>query len=203
MPIFNTEYKSFNPLFIYEYNFVGKTTSQMEADGWVFYLNKNYATFNSNWINTTWQDKPPLAWIDNISSVISTAKKITISSTWNFIYKFRSEVYLYNSFSSWRYTNAYWQGISLAENSIGVMINNNSIPTGRTPSWIITQTTVFDLENLTWSGTATNGYSNSWTLTSSDVTNIRNLKWIWISPSWGWGGNSSWWMTSISLEIEY
>ena len=202
MPIFNSVYKSFKPPYEYSYDFVWKTTSQMETDGWIFYGNKNYATFNTNWINSTSQDVAIFAWIENLSSAISNAKKITISSTWNLVNWFRNELSLYSGYSSW-WTGKYWQSMSNAENKMYAVINDNFIATNMSVSWIITETIEIDLENGTWNVSATNGYSNSWTLSSSDISNIRNnSKWIWIFPWWWWAWNSNWWMTNLSIKIE-
>ena len=204
MAIFNSVYKSFTPtqIFEYSYNFVWTTTSQMETDGWVFRNNKNYATFNTNWINTTSPDKAIDAEMENLTSIVPTAKKITISSTAVFTGRLRNNCLLYNGYSSW-FTGRNWGFASSAENRIGFYKNNTMSYISMTVSWNMTQTMIMDLENWTYSISATNGYSDSWTLSSSDIAAIRGGKWISISTSYWWGGNSSWWTTSLSLEIEY
>lgn len=174
----------------------------METDGWAFW-NSNYATFNSNWISSTTQDKSPDARIENLTSIMPTAKKVTISAASNFTNKFRSYVFLYVSYWTNWFSSVTWIGGSFAENRMWVWINDNWISTSMTISWVITETMIIDLESWTWTATATNWYSNSWTLNSTQISSIKNCIWIWIWPSWWWWGNSSWWITSLSVEIEF
>ena len=82
MPIFNTEYKSYNPTFIYEYDFRNKTLAWVQADGWTFPEWTDWVAFDSNWMykSAMWA-KQTLYVIG--SSILQNANKVTLTDHQN------------------------------------------------------------------------------------------------------------------------
>ena len=186
----------------YNYDFRGKSVATMEADGWVF-LHSNYAKFdNTNWMGSTTQDKTPFPKIWDLTSIMPTANKVTISMTCANVNRFRCGVWLYNTVSDSSVWQT-WPYATAAENRIIAYIYWTENKTSMTISWTITATMVVDLQNWTWTASATNGYSNSWTLSAADISNIRNnTTCIGVNPSrWGWW-NSTWWILTMNVLIE-
>ena len=193
----------YNNTYEYSYDFRNKTTSLMEADGWTFILNKSSAVFNSNWLNGSSIDVSVMAKIENLSTIMPNAKKVTLSMNGNLTNKISTRLSLYNVATSSTRSWVTWPRASNSESKIQTSIYWTNTTSSATVSWVITVTTILDLENWTWTTTSSAGYSNNGTLSSSDINNIKNNSiWFYVSSWWTTGGSNAWGLSSINLQIE-
>lgn len=183
----------------YSYDFRNKSSTILTNDGWDIFYNPSQLNFNSYWIiptttNTSVMLKIVKSWI------CSNAKKATFSVTWTLIAAEWYRLSLYNvatsstrSWVSWPFFNS---------TTTQTTIYSSNVSTAETNSWQITMTTVFDLENWTWSTTQTDGYSNSWTLTATQISNIKNnSNWFYVS-TWSSYLTPQWWLATIYVKVE-
>lgn len=189
--------------YAYSYDFRNKTIALMEADGWNFFYQKGYVTFNSNWINSSSSTDSIMVKMENLSSIMPSANKVTLSMTSNFSGYFSSRISLYNTATSSTRSGVTWNRAWSSQQQIQTTLYWTNATNSSNVSWNLTVTSVFDLVNWVWTTTGSNGYSDTWAISSTKIWNIRNdINWFYISAWWVDPGNSSWWLTSISLTIE-
>ena len=175
----------------YSYDFRGKTSSNLTADGWT--IVKGTPTLNTYWISGS--DIRLTRGID-----VSNAKKITIS-----IYGTLSSA---NSFAwgiaksvttSWS-VGWTWSFMSSESNGRQINIYWTSTEFSWISAWTYTQTATFDLENKTWKLSTTWKTDQTWTLTDTDVANIKNqIAVIYVYTAWS---GSNWGLATYSITVE-
>lgn len=151
----------------YEYDFRGKTSSQVTSDWWTLW---SWLSFDSNWAySSTWSSTTKAIWY-----ALSNAKRITMTA------------WIYNA-NSWNLSYMLWNNKNTSTNQTGYYMSwydggNSQILVNGTiieqyaqsePSWQSEYNYTLDFENLTYKFEYA-GITKSWAITQAQATSIKN-----------------------------
>ena len=192
MPIFNSVYKSYKPIFEYSYDFRNKTQATVEADGWV--CTNNTPAFDSNWVwPITWNKDVYLH--NDLWSNLNDAKKVTytVKYVWgdNQGWWFYSVNNSNNTNSNWFYSQ--WILRSIFFNASDIWSTNSASDA----TWTFIETVVLDLVNKTYDLSWHLVYN--WTLNDTQISSIKSTTtfFFWVFKS------TSARCSEIYIKIEY
>ena len=190
MPIFNTEYKSYKPIFEYSYDFRNKSVATLQAD-WYSFTNTGVVSFDSNGMRMSSRNYAGV----QLQS-LSDAKKITLNYT-QIVSNSNHDcsIWLSSNKDTTNLTNFTW--IYTYASGIHCIRWWTETANNASVSWTYNVNIELDLVNKT-SVFKFGSYTYNYTLSDTDISNIRSDLYFSVIL---WKNNV--YIKDISITVEY
>ncbi len=181
------------PVWRYSYDFRNKSTSQITTDGW------SYSAWDTPSFSSYGVRGNSVRITKDLS--LTNAKRMTLSG-YGTLANTAFAVYAWKTVTSSLREGLSWPYLSAGSNLWRLAIYDDSTHSfSGISAWSYNFEWVFDFENKTWELSVTWKTTQSWTLTDTEVSNIRNnVTKLFVFVS---GTNSSSWLATMSIKIEY